>query len=195
MEWGLQFYSSLTVHQVDVCASAPLLSECGPADLPVLSSCPQEFLPPAVQGPFLAVVSEFLLHPWRNVIAPSAAADAAASQVCHPCQQDGTAVPTRADWSACHLERSASPGAGPGAAVPDTLNLAKFCGFASQHRQVCWCPMYLALVLKVPAPSRLAGRDGREGEGCSPGGGGSLARGAPRHAQGHLVSVWKRVEG
>lgn len=42
---------------------------------------PQEFLPPAVQQPFQAAVSEFLLLPWREVVAPTAANPVAGSQV------------------------------------------------------------------------------------------------------------------
>jgi hypothetical protein len=46
-----------------------------------LAICWQEFLPPAVQPPFQVLVSEFLLQPWREVVAPSAADPAAGSQV------------------------------------------------------------------------------------------------------------------
>lgn len=41
----------------------------------------QEFLPPSVQPPFQVVVSAFLLQPWREVVAPTAADPAAGSQV------------------------------------------------------------------------------------------------------------------
>ena len=41
----------------------------------------QEFLPPSVQPPFQVLVSAFLLQPWREVVAPSAADPAAGSQV------------------------------------------------------------------------------------------------------------------
>jgi hypothetical protein len=73
--------SPVGIKQHDTSAAPPIRKLPTPRRLTWPFCWLQEFLPPSVQPPFQVVVSAFLLQPWREVVAPSAAHPAAGSQV------------------------------------------------------------------------------------------------------------------